>query len=226
MVSSYFLFLIFTACIAMGITGFLLDRKSGKNKAFALLAFIISFWAFGDLFYYISKDQASIWFWYRIASIGWCGIIFGNFYLCLEFAGYYKRIPFFIKALVFLYSLSLIIVHFNGTLFVNNIYLTPDGPVEQINTSSLAFIFFHGGLILSIAAGTFFLIKGMLESKSKREKKMIRDFLVLLFVGYGLAAGPDFPETPFKIPPFRPFFHTNIFSRNIISYAKIQAAEG
>lgn len=197
--------LTFTACIAMGVTGYLLDRKSGKNRAFALMSFIISIWAFGDFFYYNATDLESVWFWYRIASIGWCGIIFGNFYLCLEFAGYYKKVPFLIKALVFAYSLSLIVVHFNGRLFVENISITSGGPVEEINTSAPAFLFFHGGLILSIAAGAFFLIKGMIESRSTREKKMVRDFLVLLFVGYGLAAGPDFLKLHLKFPPFGPF---------------------
>jgi hypothetical protein len=155
----------------MAFIGLRLDYKSGKNISFAAFAFCVSFWAFGDTFYYISTNYADGWFWYRFTSIGWCGMIFGAFYMCMEFADSYKKTPFIIKALVFGYSITLIIVQWSGTLFLKNFTQTPYGLIEEIDFSSPGFFLLHGGMLTVVLTGTFFLIKAIKKSKSRRQKK-------------------------------------------------------
>jgi DNA-binding CsgD family transcriptional regulator len=208
MLLSYISFLTFCSSIVMGIIGIKLDAKSRKNISFAVFSFIVAVWALGDTFYYIASDKTSGWFWYRITSIGWCGLIFGIFYICTEFAGYYKKIPLIVKILFFLYSISLMIIQFRSTLFVKDFDHTPNGLIEKTDIMLPGFLLLYGGLSVSIAVGVFFIIKAIINTKSNREKKLLTFSVYLCFLCSLMGMGSNILQSllPHPLPPLGSVF--------------------
>lgn len=64
---------LFATTISLIIAGYVLkfNRRSGTNRAFALIMLGEAFWSFGYVFVYPVRDPEALLFWYRFASIGW-----------------------------------------------------------------------------------------------------------------------------------------------------------
>ncbi len=204
MIFSYFSFFTFFASVAMGIIGLKLDPKGGINRAFAVFSFIVSIWAFGDIFYYLAADCETACFWYRFTAISWCGIFFGAFYFYTEFTGYLKKSRV-LKAVVLLYTVFLIIMEINEPL---TLYPSPYGYIEDIDFLAPGFFLLHAPLFILVAGGTVLVIRRMVATPSRRIKKMMTVFLVIggltYLSGVLLNILQNILNRP--IPPFGSFF--------------------
>jgi DNA-binding CsgD family transcriptional regulator len=192
----------------MGLTSLLLDPKSGMNRSCAFFAFIISIWAFGDTFYYASTDKAWGWFWFKFTSIGWGGMIFAIFYICAEFSGYYKRIPLVVKAGFFVYSIVIIILQYNSTLFLKDFNHTNIGLIETVDYTSPGFYLLYGGITVAAIVGICIIIRKIFETKFNREKGMLKIFLILSFMNGILGMGLNNLQVFFRkpVPPLGSVF--------------------
>lgn len=182
---SFSSFFVFLTCIFMGIIGFVFDPKSKLNQAFAVLILILSFWAFGDMFFFASTSEKWLWFWYRVGSIGWCGMIFGFLYFCLVFSELYKKTPIAIKIVMILYPLVLIIIQFTGSIFLKSIYITENGTIVTIsNLKSIGFLIYNLGLFPAVTTGIISIFIKSKKSSSNRYKAQAKWIIITLIFSY------------------------------------------
>ena len=182
---SYSSFFVFLTCLFMGIIGLVFDHKSKLNQAFAFLTLILSFWAFSNIFFYISTSEKWLWFWYRIGSIGWCGMIFGFLYFCLVFSGYYKKTSVIIKIIMIFYPIVLIVIQFADTLILKGFFITENGTIVTISDlKSIGFLVYNLGLFPSVTIGIISVCISSKKSGSNRYKSQAKWIIITLIVSY------------------------------------------
>jgi diguanylate cyclase (GGDEF)-like protein/PAS domain S-box-containing protein len=183
--SSFFAFAIY---LYLGVYALRLDVKSSLNRVFGLLCLSLAVWAFGYAFVYPAPDKQSVWFWFRLSSIGWCtfGGIALHFLLVLTkkekiLSQWWLYPLLYVPGLFFLYR------SWTGVLTAGDFIWTPLGWSEVIAPEGAWFWLHISNYTLCVLLGVILTWRWGRSSIILREKKQAR--IVVLTIILTLVLG-------------------------------------
>jgi DNA-binding CsgD family transcriptional regulator len=174
MLFSYLSFFTFFFCLALGISGILIDPKAKLNRAFFFMSLSSAVWALGYIFVFKENNKETLWFWYRISSIGWLTIFLTMLNFLFVFTNIKKKKYLLIfsifRIFMIIASAVLIFIQFTKTLFVTGFIMTPYGNAGIIDRNSSGFYLFNITAIITIVLSYTMLISGNKYNHGKRYK--------------------------------------------------------
>lgn len=131
-------FLSFAICVYLAVHVLRLDARSRANRAFVGLCASLGIWAFSYTFVYPARDEATMWFWYRLSGIGWTtfAAFALHFFLAITDAERVLRRPWLL-ALIYVPALVFLARLWTGVLLTERLVAGPLGTVEVQAAGSL-----------------------------------------------------------------------------------------
>ncbi|MDI6801038.1 MAG: EAL domain-containing protein [Thermodesulfovibrionales bacterium] len=175
---SLFSFSAFWIYLYLGFYTIRLDHRSRLNWIFSSLCLVFAVWAFSYTFFYSAPDKESVWFWYRISSIGWSSFpaIFMHYSLVLTEREKTSDRPL-VYPFLYLPALTYIYKGSTGTLLVKDFVYQGLGWCEVAASDSIwfwSYVVYYSGFIL----GSLFLVLHWgQKTESLRKKKQAKIIL-------------------------------------------------
>ena len=195
--------------ILLGLRALFVNPKGEMNRAFFSLNTCFAVWALGSSFVYISPDEKTALFWFKISSIGFVVIplsliiTYNNMvskYIALK--SYMLYSVFGVPALFFLYR------SYSFKLFVKDFILTPEGWQKTGTFTSLPdylFLVYFFVTVLGSSIVYLFIIKRKGTVEEKKMANMIAGTGIITVVLVTLT-NIVLPEYGLRLPTMGPNF--------------------
>ncbi len=108
--------------------GLRMDSRAPTNRVFAALCFTFSIWNLGYTHMILSHDLDQAWFWYRVASVGWCigPALLVHFFILISRNRWFSSRPLAI-ALLYLPGMVFLVQQIQGSILARTFTATPYG---------------------------------------------------------------------------------------------------
>ncbi|MBN1613086.1 MAG: diguanylate cyclase [Deltaproteobacteria bacterium] len=197
-ISSFFAVVVY---LYLGIYALHLDIHSRLNRIFGLLCLSLSVWSFGYAFVYAAPDKPSVWFWFRISSLGWCtfGGISLHFLLVLTRKEKILK-QWWLYPLLYVPGLLFFYRSWTDVLTAGDFLWTPLGWTEVIAPEGAWFCLHITNYILCILIGVILTWRWGRSSTIQRERKQARIvvFTILLALVLGTLINVILPILGFR----------------------------
>lgn len=178
----------FTASFLFILTGlyiFCFNGRDRRNTAFFIMSLCLALWTFGYSFIFASADESSVFFWYRLSSLGWC--TFPAAVLTLGAAFYLRRdsgkwrLSGYLLALP---SIAWIYQSMRGVLYAED-FLRQGNQVLGIVAMGTPWFqgFVAWGVLCHAAAWSLLLLHRRKTHASRLRRQALMVFLCLAFPG-------------------------------------------
>jgi diguanylate cyclase (GGDEF)-like protein/PAS domain S-box-containing protein len=160
---------------ALGFYAWGREPRSRLTQVFFLQCLSLTIWAFSYAFVYQAPGKESLWFWYRMSSLGWCTIggITLHFFLLLWGKEKLLKKPW-VYILLYLPGLILVYQVWNGVVVTKDFTLGPLGWAEIPAPESFWYWFHISNLLVCVLIGIFLFRQRGKTSKLARERAQTR----------------------------------------------------
>ncbi len=173
--------LVFVIDICMGIYVIRRNPKEALSRVFLCMTCALAIWAFAYSFVYPAANLADkdfIWFWYRVAALGWCTVpsIYLHFALTLSQQDYWFK-KWWFRLLVYLPAVIFTYQAFTGILLVVDFKAVANYTVEIMQTDTLWYVANMAWYLLYMTIAFTVIALWGKRSTDKRVKKQTRIIL-------------------------------------------------
>lgn len=164
----------FTALISLllGFYVFLVNKKSRINQSLLFLCLSLFIWSFSYTFVYPENDQTTVWFWYRLSSLGWCTLPFFSLLFLVHLSGFSifdKNV--WLTTILFLPAILFVYLCYFQPFLIADLVMGKYGVLEIPSPQFFWRIIFTIYYFIYISLGLFLVARWGINSKIASEKK-------------------------------------------------------
>ncbi|MBP7585204.1 MAG: PAS domain S-box protein, partial [Spirochaetes bacterium] len=171
------------AFMYMGIYGIRLEPNAKLNRIFLALCTIWAWWALTYSYVFMAERVETVWFWYRLSSVGWCNFPGLTLHFALIATAYEERFrKVWLYPALYLPGLLATAAVFSNVPLVAEDFVRIDGIWYEIsNRGALSYIFpvFYTAYALAAAALPAVWFR---PSTGSREKKLGAIFIASIII--------------------------------------------
>ncbi|MCX5695008.1 MAG: ATP-binding protein [Candidatus Omnitrophica bacterium] len=187
----------FITSILLGVFVFFQNPKGPQNRYYLFGNLSIGLYSFGYLFWQLSTDTASAYFWFKILTVGIILINISFLYFAFSFLGILEEKKRILR-LCFLLNLIFIVLNLSSFLYVR---LEPRFNLGYWPTPSIFFNFYLIFWFWQLFYGYYWLLNGLKKSSGPKRER-VKYFTLAVVIGF-LGGATNWPMWySINFPPY------------------------